>query len=78
MIVEGVRYFPFVIRFTLADGRRRRWVRWAPGRPWIGEQFDREVSGRDIDIKPGSNVYISEMAPEPRSNCARTSNGART
>lgn len=54
--VEGVAYYRHRVRFTLADGRRRSWVRWSPGYPWIREEVGRELfetfglSG----IKPGS------------------------
>lgn len=64
-VIEGVPYFRHVVRFTLADGRRRRWVRWSPGYPWIGGEVARELRdrfGRD-GIKPGSNVTIREEAP---------------
>lgn len=62
MIVEGDRYFPFVVRFRLADGRRRRWVRWSPGRPWIAAEISRELAARfgGDELHPGSTVTISE------------------
>ena len=56
MMVEGVPYYRHVVRFTLADGRRRRWVRWSPGAPWVtGEVLHELVDafGRGA-IKPGS------------------------
>ncbi len=45
-IVEGVPYFPHVVRFRLADGRRRRWVRYSPGYPWVREEVGRELMAR--------------------------------
>jgi len=43
MIVEGVRYHRFVIRFRLSDGRRRRWIRWAPAACYAAESIRREL-----------------------------------
>lgn len=41
--IEHVRYERFVVRFTLADGRRRRIVRWSPGPPWVRDEVGREL-----------------------------------
>lgn len=41
--VEGVPYYPFRVCFTLADGRRRSWVRWSPGYTWIYDSVAREL-----------------------------------
>jgi hypothetical protein len=46
--VEGVTYLPFRVNFTLADGRRRRWIRWAPGDWILREQLLREFVARDM------------------------------
>lgn len=56
MIIEGVPYYRHVIRYTLADGRRRRMVRWSPGFPWIRSEVGRELADRfGLDgIKHGS------------------------
>lgn len=43
MNIEGVPYHRFVVHFTLADGRRRRLVRWSPGHPWVREEVGREL-----------------------------------
>lgn len=53
---EGVAYWPFCVRFTLADGRRRRIVRWSPGFPWVRSEVGRELYERfgADGIKPGS------------------------
>ncbi len=64
MIVEGVRYQRFRIRYTLKPGGkndRRRMVRWSPGFPWVREEIARELVDRyGLDgIKPGS-VTITE------------------
>lgn len=45
-VVEGVSYYPFLVRFTLADGRKRRLVRWSPGAPWVGGEVVRELEDR--------------------------------
>jgi hypothetical protein len=42
-MVEGVTYRPFRVRFRLADGRRRAWVRWSPGFPWVRSEVGREL-----------------------------------
>jgi hypothetical protein len=44
--VEGVPYYPFLVRFTLADGRKRRVVRWSPGDPWVRQEVARELVER--------------------------------
>jgi hypothetical protein len=54
--IEGVPYYRHVMRFTLADGRQRRLVRWSPGHPWVHEEVGRELIdtyGED-GIRPGS------------------------
>lgn len=45
-LIEGVPYFRYRIQFKLADGRRRSWVRWSPGPPWVYEEVGRELSSR--------------------------------
>lgn len=49
MIVEGVRYYRFIVRFRWADGRRARWVRWAPAVVFMREQLIRELDAKDIE-----------------------------
>jgi len=56
--IEGVPYQRFVIRFTLADGRRRKWVRWAPYPQAMADALRREFHDRDVPIKPGSKVVF--------------------
>lgn len=46
MTLEGVPYYRFVARFRLADGRRRRIVRWSPGFPWVYDEIGRELLDR--------------------------------
>jgi len=43
VIIEGVRYYRFFVTFRLANGLRRRWVRWSPGAPWVYEEIGREL-----------------------------------
>ena len=64
MRIEGVSYYAFVVRYTLADGRRRRMVRWSPGWPWVRDEVGRELVARfGVDgIKPRS-VSIRMRAP---------------
>lgn len=45
MIVEGVPYKRYVITFRWADGRRARWVRWAPAEMYMREALVRERRG---------------------------------
>jgi len=45
-LIEGVAYYQFLVRYTLADGRRRRMVRWSPGAPWVYEEVGRELVDR--------------------------------
>lgn len=58
MIVEGIPYSRYVVRYTTTAGKRRRKVIWCPGRPWLSETIDRWVSYEGIAIKPGSNMYV--------------------
>ena len=44
--IEGVPYRPYRIYYTLANGKRRRMVRWSPGYPWIREEIARELLDR--------------------------------
>jgi hypothetical protein len=43
MNIEGVPYYKFHVTFRLADGTRRRWIRWSPGWPWVYESVGREL-----------------------------------
>lgn len=54
--IEGVPYYRFRVRFRLADGRVRRWVRWAPAMMFARDAVGRELwahFGRD-GVKPHS------------------------
>jgi len=44
--IEGVRYRRFVVRYTLANGARRRMMRWSPGAPWVYDEVARELVDR--------------------------------
>lgn len=54
--IEGVTYYPFVIRFRLKSGRRKRWVRWSPAEMFVRSEVARELQDTiGIDaVKPGS------------------------
>jgi len=43
MIIEGVPYYRFAVRFTLADGRRRRRYYWSPGFPWVYDEVGQSL-----------------------------------
>lgn len=60
-VIEGVTYRPFLVRYTLASGARRRMVRWSPGEPWVYDEVGRELLERFglEGIKPNS-VTIAE------------------
>lgn len=66
MILEGVPYHRYVVRYTLADGRRRRLVRWSPGFPFVYEEVGRELVDRfGVDgIHPGSVTITAAPLPE--------------
>jgi hypothetical protein len=55
-MIEGVPYYKFRIRYTLATGQHRRMVRWSPGFPYVRDEVLRELLDRfGIDgIRPGS------------------------
>ena len=47
--IEGVEYSAFVVRFRLADGRARRWIRWSPSvGVWVREELERELAARGL------------------------------
>lgn len=54
LIIEGVRYVPFQVRFRTVGGHRRRWRRWAPALQYAAESTVRELDASDIAVKPGS------------------------
>ena len=59
--IEGVPYYRFRVRYTLANGKRRSMTRLSPGLPWIREEIARELDetyGLD-NIKPGSVTIVS-------------------
>ena len=60
-VVEGVAYRKYRVAFRLTDGKRRAWVRWSPGWPWIQDELAREFQDKDMPIKPGSLVSIRGM-----------------
>ncbi len=62
MIIEGVTYHRFAVRFTLADGRRHQWVRWSPDYSLARLEAVRELIDRFgvKGIKPHS-CTIKEM-----------------
>lgn len=57
---ESVPYRRWVISFVDHGGRRRRVVRWSPGRPWVAEEFDREWGD---SVRERSNVYFKQEDP---------------
>ncbi len=63
VFIEGVQYFPFLVKFTLADGRRRVWTRWSPGRPWVSEEVSRELNDRftERELPRSSKVVIQAL-----------------
>lgn len=75
LLIEGVRYHPFVVRYTLADGRRRRMTRWSPGFPWVRDEVGRELLDRfELDgIRAGSvSIRPAVNAPtRPRKRSLR-------
>ncbi len=54
--IEGVPYYRHRVRFTLADGRVRRWVRWAPAMMSAREAVARELfeTFGAVGVKPHS------------------------
>lgn len=56
LYIEGIPYWPFLVRYTLADGKRRRMTRRSPGEPWVYSEIGRELVDRyGVEgIKPGS------------------------
>jgi len=59
-LIEGVPYHRHVVRYTTADGKRRRMVRWSPGRPWVYDEVGRELLDRfgADGIKPRSVTIV--------------------
>lgn len=74
MLIEGVEYHKFRVSYTLADGMRRRMVRWSPGYPWVREEIARELVERfGLDgIKAGSVTIRSADTTKARREQACT------
>lgn len=60
MMIDGVPYSRFRISFRLASGKRRRWIRWSVGQPWIDGEIARELEETFScdELPSGSNIYI--------------------
>lgn len=61
--LEGVDYYRFVIRFRWKDGRKTKWVRWAPAESYARQCTLRELSAQGIDpedLSPGSLCIVQE------------------
>jgi hypothetical protein len=58
-IIEGVPYRPYRVYYTLANGKRRRMVRWSPGLHVIVHDAARELTERFglEGTKPWFSVY---------------------
>ncbi len=56
MIIEGVSYARYRVTFTLADGRRRRWLRWAPGALYLSEALKRELLDSGCQVR--GRIYV--------------------
>lgn len=56
MIIEGVHYHRYLVRYTLTDGKRRRMVHYSPGYPWVRSEVARRLDERVgiKNIKPHS------------------------
>jgi hypothetical protein len=62
--IEGVTYYPYKVRFRLADGRRRFWIRWSPGDPWVRDEIAREIAERfGLDGVKKASVTIRAATP---------------
>lgn len=63
--IEGVFYWPYVVRFTLANGKRRKLIRWSPGVPWVYSEVARELVDRYglEGIKPNSATIRPRIDP---------------
>lgn len=55
-MIEGVPYYPFIVRFTVvSNGRKRQCMYrlWSPGEPWIREEIARKLDNID-NVQPNS------------------------
>jgi len=59
MVVEGVPYLRYRVRYVMTDGRRRAKVLYCPGDAWIEDTVRRWIEHADVDVRAGSNVRIS-------------------
>lgn len=62
MLIEGVRYHRYVVRYTLRTGQRRRMVRWSPGAPWVYDEIGRELLERygADGVRPRSCTIVAK------------------
>lgn len=59
-MVEGVPYRRHRVRLRMTDGRRRAFVLWSPGAPWVRVEAARTAVDRFgfENIAPGSLTVI--------------------
>jgi len=64
-LVEGVRWYRHFVSFRLVDGRRRRWVLWSPGWPWVRSEAARMLAEEVgvANIVPGSARISGGRSP---------------
>lgn len=60
LVVEGVPYAPFLVRFSTLDGRRRVKTLWSPRhgpRSWIAQEVTYYLNARG-DVDASKNVLV--------------------
>jgi len=58
-LIEGVWYYPFLVKYRTPDNKRRQMTLWAPARQYVADTIAHATRDGVIEVKPGSNVIIS-------------------
>lgn len=66
-MIENVPWYPFAVRYRLADGRLRRRLHWSPGYPWVYDEVGRGLLDQygEHGVMPGSCVIRQLQAIHP-------------
>ena len=68
-IIEGVRYYPFLVSYRLRSGKRKSFTYYSPGEPWV-----RSEVARLLDDEVGiENIAPGSAKISPKKTAARRS-----
>jgi hypothetical protein len=62
-LVEGVRYWPFLLTFRTTDGKRRRRRHWSPGHPWVNGECSRYLQEAVRELYVPGSAHVRQVWP---------------